>query len=468
MSTDVSSRRGGRARRRRRGFTAAFAIVLGVLVVVGGAAGAVVAVQGPRVTSVQFDPQAAVSASGSRLILTTSQALADVYAAQVTVSPKVETTVSTSGRAVGIRFALPLFDDTTYTVTVSGVRGVGGGPAATLTETFRTPGLQVYMLQRSTKGDTVYRTGLEGSEAVPVFTHPHIEDFRATASALVMSVRTDDDLPELIATDPDGENARTLKLPGDGTGTVQELQSADRGDLVGYTYTDADMAAGGGQASVLYTASLKAGDADAEPTPIRVGEDAVSAASWRFVPDTDRVLVLSFEGRLLLAPPDGSDVVDLGDAAAISGIARGSTTAVIVRADGLVEVDLADGTATPLATAAGVDGYLGTVVPLPDGETLQQFTTSDATTVYRVGTDGTARATYSASGTEALLQTCVSPSGRYGAFLMQPDAASNPYRTGYDLPVPKTVNTHIIDLDDGTEVSALGAFAISWCQVPLS
>jgi hypothetical protein len=468
MSTDVPSRRGDRARRRRRGFFAAFAVVLGVLVVVGGAAGAVVGLQGPRVTAVQFDPDAAVSASGARMIVTTSQALADVDAAQVSVTPATETTVATSGRAVGIRFALPLYDDTTYTVTITGVTGVGGGPAATITETFRTPALQAYVLQRGDDGDTVYRTGLEGSEAVPVFTHPHIEDFRATASALVMSVRTDDGLPALIVTDPAGEGARNLPLPGDGTGTVQEMQSADRGDLIGYTYTEADMSAEGAQASVLYTASLKAADADTEPTPIRVGDSPVSAAAWRFVPDTDRILVLSFEGRLLLAPPGGADVVDLGDAAGIDGIARGSTTAVIVRADGLFEVDLSDGTAQPLATASGVDGYLGAVVPLPGGGTLQQFTTTDATTVYRVGPDGAARPVFSATGTDALLQTCVSPSGRYGAFLMQPDAASNPYRTGYDLPVPGSVDTHIVDLSDGTEVSTLGAFAISWCQGPVS
>ncbi|MCX6502967.1 MAG: hypothetical protein NT132_11295 [Microbacterium sp.] len=468
MSTDRPSRRSHRDSRRRRGYLGAFALVLGGLVVVGAGAGAAVALQGPRVTAEQFDPQAAITASGSRLILTTSQALADIDPSQVTVSPDIETTVATSGRAIGLRFALPLYDDTTYTVTITGVTGVGGGPAATITRTFHTPTLEVFMLSRGDDEDTIYRTGLTGTEAEPVFTHTHIEDFRATASALVVSVRTDDDLPALIVTDLAGEDARDLPLPGDGTGTVAELQSADRGDVIGYTYTDADMSADGAQASVLYTASVKRADADAAPTPIRVGEDAVSAASWRFVPDTDRILVLSFEGRLLLAPPDGSDVVDLGDAAGIQGIARGSATAVIQRVDGLYEVDLSDGTAEPLVTADGIDGYLGRVAPLPGGTTLQQFTSNDQTAVYRVDADGAARAVFQAAGTDALLQTCVSPSGRYGAFLVQPDAADNPYRTGYDLPVPASVDTHVIDLDDGSTVSVLAAFAISWCQGPVS
>ena len=467
MSTEQPSRRGRRDTRRRRGYLSAFAIVLGLLVIVGVGAGAAVALQGPRVTAEQFDPQAAVSASGSRLILTMSQPLAPIEPEQVTVSPAAETTVVTSGRSIGLQFALPLRDDTTYTVTISDVTGSGGGPAATITRTFRTPPLSVFVLSRGDGEDTVFRTGLTGTEAVPVFTHPHIEDFRATASALVISTR-DDDRPQLIVTDLEGQAERTLRLPGDGDGTVAELQSADRGDLIGYTYTDADMTAEDAQASVLYTASVKPADADAEPTPVQVADQPVSAAAWRFVPDTDSILVLSFEGRLLLAAADGGDPVDLGDASGIQGIARGSAIAVIQRPDGLYTIDLADGTTEPLTQATGVEGYLGRVVPLPDGATLQQFTATGRSDVYLVAPDGSAEQVFGVGGTDALLQTCVSPSGRYGAFLVQPDAASNPYRTGYDLPLPEIVDTHIVDLDDGSEVSVLAASGISWCQVPVS
>lgn len=471
MSTETPGNRRSRSRRRRvRAFLVAFASVLGLLVVVGVVAGSAGALQGPRVTDAQFDPDAAVSASGSRLILTTNQSLQTVDASQVTISPLVDFTVATSGRQLGIRFSLPLYDDTTYTVTVTGVTGTGGGPTSTITETITTPALDVYVLERTDEGDTVYRTGLDGTAAVAVFTASHIEDFRATTSYLVMSVRTDDDKPELVVTDSDGQGARDLVLPGDGTGTVQELQSADRGDVIGYTYTDADPSAAGAYTSALFTASLKPADADTPPTAIQAGGAAVNASDWRFVPDADDILVLSFDGRLLLTPPDGSDVVDLGAAAAIEGIARGSTTAVVMRTDGLFTVDLSDGTTTPLVDAAGIDGNIGQLVPLPGDATLRQFTSANGqggTTVYRVASDGTAQAVFSTSDSDALLQTCVSPSGRYAAFLMQPDAAANPYVTGYDLPVPTTVVTHVVDLDDGSDVSDIGAFAISWCQVPL-
>lgn len=438
--------------------------------IAGGAAGVVGAVQGPRLTGMQFDVDASVAASGSRMILTTTQPLQQVDASQVSVSPAAPVTVSTSGRSIGLRFTTPLYDQTTYTVTVSGVTGSGGGPAATITQTFTTPALQAYILRRGADGgDTVLRTGIDGSAPAAVYTAAHIEDFRATASYLVMSIRTDADRPALVVTDLNGQGARELPLPDKGDGTVQELQSADRGDVIGYTYTDRDPSAQGSLASALFTASLKAADADKPPTSIMAAGAPVSAADWRFVPDSDSILVLSFAGRLLLTPPDGSKLVDLGDATRIDGIARGTSEAVVLRLDGLYGIELKDGTATRLPDATGASGFLGELVPMTDGSTLRQLTSGDGegSTVYRVAADGTARPVFTASGSVSLLQTCVSPSGRYAAFLVQPDAARNAYVTGYNLPVPKTVQTQIVNLDDGSQVSTLDGFALSWCQVPL-
>jgi hypothetical protein len=472
MSTEPASRRSRAVRRRGRAYAFSFAAVLVLLALAGASAGAVGAAQGPRVTAVQFDPDAAVASSGSRLILTTSQSLAEVDASQVSVTPAADVQVETSGRNVGVRFALPLRDDTEYTVSIDGVRGIGGSVTSTLRETFRTPPLSVHMLQRGETEDTVFRTDLAGENAVPVFTHPHIEDFRATRQHLVMSVRDEAGAPQLIVTDPDGDGARALPLPGEGT--VQDLQTAERGEIIGYTYTDADMSAPDARASVLYTASLRDADAETAPTRLEVAGEPVSIAQWRFVPDTDSLLLLTFEGRMLLTTADAGTPVDLGAAATLEGIARGSSTAVVLRADGLYEVDLTDGSETPLVAATGATGYLGALVPLADGATLRQYTDAGAgggTTVFRVGTDGASAPVFTVQGTAALLQTCVSPSGRYAAMLVQPDAVGNPYDTSYSLPVPTRVETHIIDLEQtdpaANEVSTLGAFDISWCQTPL-
>jgi hypothetical protein len=471
MSTEAPGRRTRARRRRARAFAAAFATVLGVLALVG-AAGAVVGIaQGPRITDVQVDPAAAVSASGSRVILETTQSLREVDAAQVVVEPDAPFTVDTSGRSVGVRFTLPLRDDTDYTVTIDELAGRGSGPTATVSTSFRTPALQPYLLQRgASDGDTIYRTDLTGANAQPVFTHPHIEDFRATASHLVVSVR-EDDRAILLVTGPSGEDPRELPLPGDGY--VSNLQSADRGETIGYTFSDADLSAEGGRESALFTASVSDAAAGSPPTEVALAGEDIRVAGWRFVPDTDSILVLTFDGRLLLSGSDGADAAPLGTALAIDGIARGSSSAVVERPEGMRVIDLTDGGEEPLVEPGPALGSLGAVTPMP-GEgagTVRTYArlagdgTLASTVVAHVTDEGAATVLLDASSTDAVLQTCVSASGRYVAVLLAPDAASNPYDT-YQLPLPERLETRVVEVASGEEVVALDGSGLSWCQVP--
>jgi hypothetical protein len=468
MSTDARTRAGRSRKRRSRAFIAAFVIVVGLLAVVGLAGAAASVVQGPRVTAVQVDPAAAVAASGSRLIVTTSQSLAELDASQVTVTPASPFTVDTSGRSVGVRFTLPLVDDSEYTVTFADVQGLGGGPAATFTETFRTPAADVFLLQRTSSGDTIFRTDLGGEEAVPAFSHDHIEDFRATSSHLVVSVR-DGDEAQLIVTDLEGGSERTLPLPGDGY--VTNLQSADRGELIGYTFSDAELGESGGLESALFTASLKESAADAEPTPVVVDGAEPRVAEWRFVPDTDSILLLSFDGSLLLTGSSGEQATALGSALSIEGIARGSSEAIVERGAGPVVIDLSDAGESPLVTPDTDLGRAGAITAVPGGGTVRLASPADesgrptGTTVAFVADDGATDILLDVPSTDAVLHTCVAPSGRYAAVLVAPDAVDNPYDR-YQLPMPETLESRIVEIATGTEVVALSGFDISWCQVP--
>lgn len=469
MSTEPRSRRAGSLSRRRRAFAGGFAGVLVLLAVVGLAGAAAGATQGPRVTRVSADPAAAVQASGSRLIVTTTQSLRAVRAGQVTVSPATPFTVDTQGRSVGVRFTLPLHDDTVYTVRFRDVAGLGAGPASTITQAFRTPALDVYLLQRSPSGDRIVRADLSGAHAVTVLRNAHIEDFRATSSHLVALVADGAGRSGLLVTDLRGRHARMLRLPG--AGAVSALQSADRGELVGYLFSAAD-AASGGTTAALYVASLKDDAAHDAPTRVAVSGPDPRVADWRFVPDSDSILLLNYAGRVLLGSSTGARATDLGTGVTIDGIARGSSTAVLERADGLYTVDLADGRQQPLVEPRGVAGFLGTVTPLPGtgAGTVRPYTVVDdsgatATTVFRIADSGRATSLLPIAPGDALLQTCASPSGRYVAVLVAPGIVANPY-DGYQLPMPKRVVTRIIDLGTGGQVSALDGFDISWCQVP--
>jgi len=442
---------------------------VGVLAVLGLGGAALTTVQGPRVTGVQFDPDAAVTASGSRVIFTTSQSLDEVDPSQVSVTPAADFTVDTSGRSVGLRFALPLWDDTDYTVRIEGVTGPGGGPAVTIERTLSTPPLQVFILQRQASGDTVYRTDLAGDAAVPVFTHPHIEDFRATAGHLVMSTVDDAGLSHLVVTDLEGDGERELPLPGEGT--VTDLQSADRGNLVGYLFTDADIGADSGREAALFTASLSASRGDEPPVMVeREGGDS-RVDDWRFVPGTDSMLLLTFDGSLTLVPSEGAPVA-LGNAIAIDGIARGSATAIVERVSGLVAIDLATADETDLPPTDDALGQAWSVIGMPDGsgDTVRVLSKLDAagitvesTSVAVVDAEGAARTVFDVPADASLMQACVSPSGRYAALLVAPEIVDNAY-DGYQLPLPERLQTHVVSLDDGAEVVALRGFDISWCQ----
>lgn len=451
--------------RMSRRFLLTIGAVLGVLVLVGTGFGIVSLLQGPRISEVQVDSAQAIESSGSRLILTANQPLAAIDADQVSVEPKVPFTVDAAGRGVGVRFTVPLDDDTTYTVTVSDVTGASGGPSAELTTSFTTPASTMFLLRRDVDGDdTIFRTDLSGENAVPVFSHPRINDFRATSSRLVASVEEDDG-SHLLVMDRDGKEQRELKLPGEGY--VGEIQVSERGNLVGYSYSDRELSDTEGRASVLVTQSLSGDD---EPQIIEVAGEEASVFVWQFVPDSAAVLFIDFDGALALVDRSAdTGVQSLGLATTIQGISRGTYTAIVERLDGtVVELNLTDGSEQPLAASTPDYGTATTITPFPGGTLRHVVSRDDAglpigQAVVRVDDEGAAEPLVEVGSSDSILQACASPSGQYAAVVVAPDMANNPY-DGMLLPLPERVETHLIDMDSGEELVALTGFDASWCQ----
>ncbi|WP_407359613.1 hypothetical protein [Microbacterium sp. LBN7] len=451
--------------RNPRRFLIALGAVLGVLVLVGTGLGIVSLLQGPRISEVQVDPAQAIESSGSRVIITANQALADIDPEQVTVEPAVPFTVDASGRGVGIRFTVPLDESTKYTVRVADVAGRGGGPSTDLRTTFTTPASNIFLLRRDASGDdTIFRTDLSGENAVPVFSHEEINDFRATSTQLVVSV-AEDDGSRLLVMDRDGTDERELKLPG--VGFVGAIQVSERGGLVGYSYSDRELSDTEGRASVLVTQSLSGDD---DPQIIEVGDAEASVFVWQFVPDSAAVLFIDFDGALSLVDRStDAGVQSLGLASTIQGISRGTYTAIVERVDGsVVEINLADGSEAPLAASDPDYGTATSITPFPGG-TLRHVVQRDANgipvgqAVIRVDEDGTATPLVEVGSSDRILQACASPSGQYAAVALAADMANNPY-DGMLLPLPENVETHLIDMDSGKELVALTGFDASWCQ----
>ena len=460
MNTDAPTRR-RRQRPTARAYWTRVLVVVGVLAIFAGLGAVVSLTQGPRLTAVTFDGAAAIESSGTRLTMTTNQALDDVRAEDVTVTPATEFTVDAQGRNIGVRFTTPLNDATTYTVRISGVNSVGGGPAVTLETTVTTASASIVMLQREGTGgfDMVVRMPIDGMTRETIFTHEHIEEVRVAADALVILVE-EDGQSAIIITDRDGKNPRSVTLPGDGY--VSNVQVANRGGTFGYLFTDRELTETTGRASVLYTASIH--DPAAQPVELPLASTDPSVGDWMFVPDSQGILVVTFAGDLLLAEGDSSAL--LGTAYAIDGISRGTYEAIIDRSGVPVGINLQTGVETPIELPA-LSGTPGRVEPAADGGQLWAVTQRDEAgmptghAIELVSPDGSVRSVVATDKTEPILQFCASPSGQYVAAIVAPDFANNPYDT-YTRPMPKTL-TRIVNVSDGSVVSELHGFDISWC-----
>ncbi|WP_105567241.1 Ig-like domain-containing protein [Microbacterium halophytorum] len=471
MSTD-HTRRAARLRRARRRYALGFAGAVAALAALVVAGSAVSLTRGPHISAVTVDPQAATESAGSRVILRANQSLGEIDPDSVEVEPAAPFSVDAAGREIGVRFTAPLDDDTEYRITVPGVSAAGGsGPASTLEASFRTPPVSVLALERRDGDDVVYRAGL-GGKRERVFSAPEIVDFRAVTGTIVVSVREEDGTTSLIRINEDGSGAERFALPGDGV--VGNLQISERGGRIGYTYTD--LPASPGEApereSQLFTATLRApGD---EPTPVLVAGEAPSIGAWQFVPDASAVLLIDFTGELLLVEP-GSDAEPgiLDSAIDIEAVARGTYTAIVRRPDGVVWIDLETGDEEALAPADDEPGPLQSVLPMPTGsggvDTVRQYavmgdgTAPTGQDIAFVEADGTAREIAHVSLPDALLQTCLSPSGRYVAATVAPDLASNPY-DDLPVPVPTGVETRVYEVATGEGVATLPGFDVSWCS----
>ncbi|KDA05065.1 hypothetical protein DC31_03385 [Microbacterium sp. CH12i] len=449
---------------KNRRFLYSLLAVIAVLVLVVAGLGIVSLFQGPRLSQVQVDPAEAIDVSGSRVILTANQSLQEIDAAQVTVEPAAPFTVDAAGRNVGIRFTVPLDDATDYTVSVAGVIGTGGGPASNLETKFATPAAEVFLLNRTADDDTIFRTDLSGN-GVPVFTHARINDYRATRTHLVVAVE-DGDTSKILVMDRDGKNERELPLPGDGL--VSTVQVSDRGGLVAYTYSDRKISETSGRASVLVTQSITGND---EPHIVAIGGKEASIAEWQFVPDSAAVVFIDFAGTLSLDDRAGdAGPQNLGIAMRLLGVSRGTYTAIIERADGsTIELNLADGSEMQLSASVPDYGPATTITPYPGG-TLRHVVARDPSglptgqATLRVDDDGTATPLLEVVAGNAILQACASPSGQYAAVTVAPKLIENAYDDMH-MPLPKTLQTHLMDLRSGKELVVLTGFDVSWCQM---
>ncbi|WP_194410546.1 Ig-like domain-containing protein [Microbacterium cremeum] len=461
MSTDTAP-----APSQRRRFASIYLVLLTVIALAATAVAGASLLTGPRVSSVLADPAAATTSPGSRVIFTANQPLAAVSPRHVEIEPDVPFTVDTAGRDVGIRFGAPLADGTRYEVTITEVTGISGGPTSTFSTTLQTPPAEAYLLERTPEQDRIYRTTLDGAEQTTVFEHPRIEDFRTSPRGLLVALRTEQGDSELVVVRPDGHVAE-VRLPA--VGRLARLQLSDSGDRFAYTWTDPSVEGIPLRDSMVFLGAISA--PEAKPQQLELGASDPRIDDFRFVQGTTSLLLITRGRDLLLADPalDG-EPVPLGKATVIDDVSRTEPKAYVRTDDGPEFVDLRDGSRSP---APGDRGALGQPFAAEEvtgrGTLLTYLSFNDSGTLagQRVvlHTDaGGSHVIAEVPTTDAVMQVCAAPSGRWVGLVVAPDIAANTLDDAI-LAMPERVETRLISLEtQKTEV--VPGFAISWCRAP--
>jgi len=460
MSTELRRDRSRRPDRFRRRLVA----TISVFAVVGALAGVVGSQQGPRLRDVSYDATGLVSKPAQRVILTANQAVQRVTADDVRVTPAAPHTVTSSGNTIAVEFDGPLAYDRDYTVTVAGVRAPGQSATSDLRTTIRTGSTDVLALVPAADGgqDQIVRRSLDAGGAQVVYAATGITEYTRLARSLVV-VRDDAQGSSSVDVVPlaDGVQDRSaevehLTLPTR-DGRVTALHASDDGASFGFEY--ADTSTGQSRDVGLYVVDMTgthlptAVDAAGKP---EVGAVPMTVGQWAYVARTESALVRTGSDDLVLVDMSGrADAVHLGSATYLHGFVGSGTTAVVESGDGIVRLDLTDGTRTPLpAPDESTDApYLGRIAPLADDAYLRVVgdVRSDGTLAQRIlRVEGTraSRLAVTLPDDANVTAVCPSPNGQFAAVTTR---------------TASSTLVSVVDATSGALEASVEADVVDWC-----
>ncbi|QSB24002.1 hypothetical protein [Curtobacterium sp. 24E2] len=461
MSTERTDRTDRRPVTRR--FHRRYLAVVLVLAVVAALAAVVGSQQGPRLRDVSYDASGLVSRPAQRVILTANQALQQVSAADVRVTPAAAHTVTSSGNTIAVEFAGPLAYDRDYTVTVANVRAPGQRATAVLTAAIRTGSTDVLALVPGAGGakDRIVRRSLDAGGATTVYQGADISEYARLGRSLVVVSGSDaSSSVDVIALsggvrDPDAP-VEHLTLPSS-QGRVTALHVADDGASFGFEY--ADTSTGQSRNTGLYVVDMTgthlptAIAADGKP---QTGAVPMTVGQWAYVPRTESALVRTGSDDLVLVDMSGrADAVRLGSATYLHGFVGSGTTAVVETGTSIERLDLTDGAKTALrAPAASTDAaVLGRIAPLTDDTYLRLLgdVRSDGTVsarIVRVDGERASRLPVTIPDDASVTAVCPSPNGQFVAVAT---------KSATDELVS------IVDATSGALEASIDAGSVDWC-----
>jgi hypothetical protein len=467
-STDRAARSGEdeldaadlRVRQRRR-----FVAVVAVLALVCAVFGVLTHLQGPKLTDTQVDASAVVERSGQQLRLFSNQAIAQVDADQVEVTPAADFTVQASGDVVAVQFTDRLRYDTEYQVRVEGVSSIYQRQRSTFSTSFTTEPAVAWRIVHGADGqdDSIERAGLRGgADRTTLWSAPRIQAFEVFDSAVAV-VTDDGERSTLSLVSLDGVAVETLPLPGDGDGLVTQLGADRATTTLAFSWQPA-----GTEQAQLWTLPLQ-GERTVVPVTSISGEP-LSVLDWQFVPGLDSVVAQATDEQVTLIDLTGTvPPRPLGTFVALQGVALdGRERDRRLLAGGEVDAERLQRRRRHEAGAVeGQTPYRGDLVAVAATEYVQQVALpadggASFTSLIVSDDEQEARVLFRPSGRASEIEGfSVSPNGQYLA--VETADATTPTDYTYTIdPTPTDVTTTVVDIESAAVVASFVGHSPQW------
>ena len=246
---------------------------------------------GVRVRYADLNPSELTNANG-RIVLHVSVPIKRVTPEQVSLTPAVSVSVTTSGNTIVITPNERLRYQTEYHVRVRDIAGQYGRHHSNIEYHFSTPPAKLYYLQRQYSGgeskanDQIIATTMQSNNTEVIFAAPRILEFVAVRDELVVNTYHDgvSQLQRVSLS-----NKRTQAVPIAKPQLAAKLQSLGDGRRVGYI-TGEHSDTKGGQLQLL----------DVANGSLRVIEGVGAVTDWRASPDGRLAAVITAKSDLLL------------------------------------------------------------------------------------------------------------------------------------------------------------------------
>jgi hypothetical protein len=455
-----------------------------VLALVATGLGVINAVQGPRLSFGEVNPQALITRAAQRLILHANQPLAAVSADKLTIFPTATVGVSTDDNAVTLQFATSLNYHTEYSVSVD-VRSASTGIEGKLEFSFTTPDIDVYSLLRDTENsesvqdnsdqdnpDQVLRHSLAGANSNSVvFEAPKIQEYARLIDRIAVVTLDEENAPTLMLTQP--SQLPTTVVDTANASIIRQLRSDDSGTIFGYVL-------GGGQetaegpSSRLFLYDLTNGTGLPEEITGFAGRP-LTVMNWMFVPGTTSIVVQADDQQLYLIEAAAREApTPLGQHMEMRGFIPNTLQLVVADPLSGSLIDLASGTTTVLDLPEPellADRYPGKLVLLDESRFIELFTLigTDAaggqggSELVINGTNGTITLFSTALTGGTIRNYCLSPNGEYLAV----EVTSAEGRPDYYPSVSGFSATTVVfvRLGDGSSSRSVSGFMPDWCRV---